>query len=67
MGKLSVFLQADNKTNLYWRFGENVGDIWNAAQFSIPQLSHFKEFSIIFEGESGGETSNMAIDVTKIK
>jgi hypothetical protein len=51
IGKLFVYLKYENTTSLYWGFGENVGNIWNPAQLSIPKISDLKEFSFIFEGK----------------
>ena len=51
MGKLKVYLKVENKSSIYWGFGEMTGDIWNAAQLTIRQISHFKEFSFVFEGK----------------
>lgn len=68
MGALSVYLMVEGKLGLYWRMGENLGDIWNYGQFSIPQLANTKNFSVVFEGERGVSTySNMAIDDIKIE
>ncbi len=50
-GKLKVYLKVENKSNIYWGFGEKTPDIWNAAQLTIRQISHFKEFSFVFEGK----------------
>lgn len=50
-GKLKVYLKVENKSSIYWGFGEMTGDIWNAAQLTIRQISHFKEFSFVFEGK----------------
>ena len=51
VGALNVYVYTPsrNKTNLVWRFGENGGDIWNAAQVSLPIYSG--DFSLVFEGE----------------
>jgi hypothetical protein len=50
MGKLSIYAKYDNKSSVLWRFGDNIGDIWNAGQVTIPQISDYPEFSVIFEG-----------------
>jgi hypothetical protein len=50
MGKLSVYLKAGDRMGLLWRFGVNVGNIWNYGQATIPTLSNFENFTIIFEG-----------------
>ncbi|CAF0741650.1 unnamed protein product, partial [Brachionus calyciflorus] len=63
MGKLTVYIQVEEKKGLLWRFGENVGKIWNGAQLSILPISDYKNFSIIFEGERAeGSASYMALD-----
>lgn len=50
MGKLSVFIKANNRLGLLWRFGQDVGDIWNSAQVTISKISNYQNFSLIFEG-----------------
>ncbi|RNA14511.1 MAM and LDL-receptor class A domain-containing 2-like, partial [Brachionus plicatilis] len=63
MGKLNIYLQAGDKKGLLWRFGENVGKIWNKGQLSINKILDYKNFTIIFEGERiQGARTLMALD-----
>lgn len=67
MGTMSVYIKVGDRLGLYWRLGENLFNIWNAAQITIPQIANFKNFSIVFEGERGPSTySNMAIDDVRL-
>jgi hypothetical protein len=50
MGKLTVSIKYGNKSSILWRFGDNIGDVWNAAQATVPQISDYPEFSFVFEG-----------------
>ena len=50
IGKLNVYVKTENRNGLFWSFGENVGDIWNGAEITIPKISDFANFSIVFEG-----------------
>jgi hypothetical protein len=52
MGKLTMYARYDvNKSSALWRFGDNIGDIWNAGQVTIPQISDYPEFSVVIEGK----------------
>ena len=49
-GELRVNIESDNEKTTMWRFAENVGNIWNAAQISIQIPDSYKDFRIVFEG-----------------
>ena len=51
MSSLSLYLSSENRLGLLWKFGENVGNVWNGAQsVSIPKISNYENFTFIFEG-----------------
>ncbi|CAF0741635.1 unnamed protein product, partial [Brachionus calyciflorus] len=63
MGKMNIYIKVDDKKGLLWRFGENVGNIWNSGQLTISKILDYQNFSIIFEGERvEGATTLMALD-----
>lgn len=53
IGKLNVYVKAGDRQALLWSWGYNIGDIWNAAEISVPGYYTTTNFSIIFEGEAG--------------
>lgn len=68
MGKLNIYLKAGDKKGLLWRFGENVGQIWNMGQLSINKILDYKNFTIIFEGERiQGYRTLMALDDIRLQ
>lgn len=46
-----MFIKAQDKTGLVWKFGENVGNVWNKGQVTIPKISDYSNFSVIFQGK----------------
>jgi hypothetical protein len=69
MGKLTVLLQVANRSQVYWRFGEDIGRQWQAGQVSLPFVD-FKEqtqFNIVFKAESGGLSSDIGLDDVKVE
>ena len=48
---MSVYVLAGNSKTLLWKFAENVGDIWNAAQATIQIPNYYSNFTIAFEGD----------------
>ncbi|XP_023933562.1 MAM and LDL-receptor class A domain-containing protein 1 [Lingula anatina] len=64
MGDLSVFSSVDLKTALWFRRGENLGDIWNLALVPLSA----GEYSIIFQGKTRySKSSDIAIDDVMIR
>jgi hypothetical protein len=51
MSILSVYIRTADKMGLIWKFGENVGDIWNGAAITIPRISNYDNFTFVFEGD----------------
>lgn len=51
MGFLNVYLSMSDRTGLLWRFGLNVGNIWNMAQATITKRFDADNFTIIFESK----------------
>ena len=50
-------------TNLLWRYGEDIGNIWNYGQATVPYVPGYSTFQLVIEGERGDDSnSNMAID-----
>lgn len=50
MSILSVYIRTADKLGLIWKFGENVGDVWNGAAISIPRIGSYDNFTFVFEG-----------------
>ncbi len=50
IGSLSVYLYLPNTESLLWKWGENIGDIWNAVEINVPMTGISQNYSIIFEG-----------------
>ena len=57
-GEMSVYVLAGNSKTLLWKFAENVGDIWNAAQATIQIPNYYDNFTIAFEGNYPESVSN---------
>ena len=51
IGKLNIYVKSNDKIGLFWSFGENVGNIWNSGQVTIPKISDYKNFTILIEGK----------------
>ena len=63
MGTLTVYLRVEDRTKILWRYGSNVGDIWNMARVTIPHFETYTEFTLVFECIMGnGRNGFMAID-----
>jgi hypothetical protein len=63
--KLSVYVNSGNRSGLLWKFGGDIGNEWNYAQFSVPELSlSTKGFDLVFEGQGATRFTfaNIAID-----
>ena len=59
---MNIYLSEPNIEVLLWKWGENIGNIWNAIEISIPMAYITEDFSLIFEGVIGGKEGNIAID-----
>lgn len=66
IGKLNIYVKVQDRLGLFWSYGENIGDIWNGAELTIPKLSDYANFTILIEAEKG-ELALGAIAIDDLK
>lgn len=47
---MNVYLSMGDRTGVLWRYGQNIGDVWNYAQATITRRFNAENFTLIFEG-----------------
>ena len=52
IGQLSIYLKSGNTQRLIWQYSQNIGNVWNAAQATIPNQINYDNFTFVIEGKT---------------